>query len=89
MGNGFDASPAVFKIPLPLNNRLVDKPGRHIVVARKILIQKTFIVPDVLVALNAVFRYKNFPMLNGVHRSGVHVDIGVNFDRCYAESPAF
>jgi hypothetical protein len=51
---------------------------RHVVHARNILVQKPFVVPNILVRFIPVRRHEHFTMLHRVHGACIHVDIGVD-----------
>ena len=34
-------------------------------------------MPQVQIGFGAIFGYKDFPMLIGAHRAGIHIEIGV------------
>ena len=87
MRNDLHRTPAVIAVPFLIENGPIDFSGGDIRVLIQTFIDKTLIVSEIQVRLRSVIRDKNFPVLNRVHRSGVHVDVGVEFLHFYGISP--
>ena len=87
MRNDLHRTPAVIAVPFLIENGPIDFSGGDIRVLIQTFIDKTLIVSEIQVRLRSVIRDKNFPVLNRVHRSGVHVDVGVEFLHLYRISP--
>ena len=79
VGDHLHRSPAVIPVALFLEHRPVDLAGGHIGMSVQVFINKPFIMPQVQVCFRAVVGHKNFPVLDGVHGAGVHIDIGIEF----------
>ena len=69
----------VIAAALPGENGFVDAPGGPVVVARQFNVGEALVVPEVEVRLRSVVRDENLPMLKGAHRSGIHVQVGIDF----------
>ena len=59
------------------DHALPDGAGGVVGVPRKVLVDEALIVADVEVGLGAVFGHEHITVLEGAHRAGVDVDIGV------------
>ena len=77
MGYDLDGTAAEITAPLLLDNGPVDLAGGDIGVFFQVFIDKTFIVPQIEVGLDAVLGDEDFAVLDRVHGSRVHIDVGV------------
>jgi hypothetical protein len=59
------------------DHRRVDLPGGHVRPLPEADVQEALVVPDVEVRLRPVVGDEHLPVLEGVHRAGVDVEIGV------------
>ena len=80
---------AAQKFPLPL---LVQDGGIHLArgdgrVHRQVLVHKPFVVAQVQIGLRAVVGDKYFSVLDGIHGSRVHVQIGVQLLQRHPQAP--
>ncbi len=50
---------------------------------------ETFVVPEIEVSLCAVLRHEHFTVLKRTHGSGIYVDIGIQLQQRYLETPCF
>ena len=64
---------------LALEDGAIDAASRDVGDAAELFIDETLVVAEVKVGLRAVVGHKNLAMLDGVHRAGVNVEIGVKF----------
>src|SRR5438445_1065099 len=69
-----------------LNDRPVDLPRRDVVVPGQIHIEEPLVIPEVQVDLRPVVEYEHLPVLVRVHRTGVHVQVGIDLDRTDLQS---
>ena len=67
----------VLAASLPRNHRRVDLPGGDVRATGERFVQETLVVPNVEVGFRPVLRHKHLAVLEGVHRAGVDVDVGV------------
>jgi hypothetical protein len=77
--NHLHGAAQVFASPLFLDDRLVDLSRGRVVEATHPLRQKPFVVSQVQVGLGAVIGDEDFPVLHGVHRSWIDVEIRIQF----------
>ena len=73
---------AVVTAALFLKNGPVNLTGCNVGIFIKILVNKSFVVTKVKVSFSAVFGNENFTVLNGVHCSGVDIDVRVKLLHC-------
>ena len=66
---------------------IVNPSGRHIVGLGGVDAEETFVVTEVEVGFRAVFGDVAFPVLVGIERSGVDVDVGIEFLDGDSEAP--
>ncbi len=67
----------VLAATLFLEHGVVDLAGREVVALGHLGAGEALVVAKVKVGLGAIFRDEHFAMLEGAHRAGVHVDVGV------------
>ena len=77
MRDYLNGSPAVISPAFLLEHAPVNFTRGHIGILVQIFVNKTLIVPKVQIRLGAVLGYENLSVLDGVHGSGVHIDIRV------------
>ena len=69
-----------------LNDRPVDLPRRDVVIPGQIHIEEPLVIPEVQVDLRPVVEDEHLPVLVRVHRTGVHVQVGIDLDRTDLQS---
>src|SRR3989338_11431867 len=84
----FNGLTIVSQVSFAINNCLIYSPGGKIIHTGEILVEKSFIVPHVLIAFRAVVSHENFSMLQRVQCPSVNIHVGVNFCRGHPESLA-
>ena len=77
--NNLDGLSQVSPLPFLGDDGVVDSARGDIIGLRGVNAQKTFIVAQVQVRLGAVLRHVAFPVLVRIQRSGVYIQIGVEF----------
>ena len=77
MGDHLDGITQVFAAAFLCNNGGVHLAGGRIRGAGQIHVQEALVVADIEVGFCAIFSDENLTMLEGVHRPGIDVDIGV------------
>jgi len=86
MGDDLDCLSEVVSAPLAVDNRLVDLSGRHAVPAAQALVDEALVVPKIEVRLRPVIRHEDLAVLEGTHRPGVNIDIGIELLEGHLES---
>ncbi len=79
MGDHLYRAAAVIAAALFLQNGPVDLARSHVGVLAQIFVDKTLIMTQVQIGLRAVLRDEHFAVLDGIHRAGIDIDIGVKF----------
>ena len=69
----------VFPAPLLLDDGLVNLSGGRVVEAAHPLRQKPFVVPEIQIGLGAVVGDEDLPVLHGIHRSRIDIQIRIEF----------
>ena len=77
MRDDLDGIAQVFAAAFLCNNRGVHLAGRRVRRAGKVHVQEALVVADIKVGFRAIFSDENLTVLEGVHRPGIDVDIGV------------
>ena len=77
MRDDLDGITQVFAAAFLCNYRGVDLAGRRVRRTGEVHVQETLVVADIKVGFRAVFSDENLTVLEGVHRPGIDVDIGV------------
>ena len=62
------------------NDALVDAAGREVAVAARGRADETLVMPQIEIGLGAVVGDEHLTVLEGAHRAGVHIEIGVQLD---------
>ena len=88
-GMTWDGRPEVFAAPLLAQHVPVDLAGGEVVPLPHPRADEAFVVAEVEVGLPAVGGDEHLPVLEGAHRPGVDVDVGVELDEGDAEAPRF
>ena len=84
MRHDLHAFPLVFKVAFLLDDGLVHTPRGHVVLTGDVLIQKPFIVSNILIGLVTIDGHEYLAVLHRIHGSGVHVHIRVDLHGAYA-----
>ena len=74
-----NGSSSKISVPFLLKNRPVYFSGCHIGIFVQIFIDKTFVVTKIQICFCSVFCNKYFSMLDRVHSSRIHINIGIKF----------
>ena len=77
VGNDLHGLAEVVAPPLPLDHRRVDASRRRVVDLRAGHRGEALVVPEVQVRLGAVVGDVDLAVLEGRHRAGIHVDVGI------------
>ena len=75
-------------VTLLREHRLVDRAGRRVALAVQRDVDEALVVTEVEVRLAAVVGDEHLSVLEGVHRSRVDVDVGVELLQCDSQAPA-
>ncbi|SCH06300.1 Uncharacterised protein [uncultured Clostridium sp.] len=89
MGDNLHRASAVIAAALLVQNRPVDFTGSNVGIFRQRFIDKALIVTEIQVGLSAVVRHEHLAVLNGIHRTGVDIDIGVKLLHGHLVAPGF
>ena len=87
VGDDLDGVAKVFAAPLLAQHVPVDLTGREVVPPPHGRADEAFVVAEVEIGLGAVFGDEHLSMLEGVHRPGIDVDVGIELDDGDAEPP--
>mgnify|MGYP004634877261 CR=1 FL=1 len=77
VGDDLNGAAAVVTATLLLQNRPVNFTGSNVGITGQALVDETLVMSQIQIGLGAVIGDKYFTVLNGVHRTGVDVDIRV------------
>jgi hypothetical protein len=88
VGDDLDRLAQVVTPPFLGDHRRVDAAGGGVRVLVQVLVDEPFVVPEVEVGLPAVLGDEHLPVLEGVHRAGVDVDVRVQLAHGDPQSPA-
>src|SRR3972149_1965752 len=69
------------------DNFIIDLTGGRVVLPGHAHVEKSLVVSEVQIRFGAVIGHIDFPVLERIHRSGIHVDVGVEFLNRYTEPP--
>ncbi len=89
MRDDLNGTSAVIAPPLFLQNGPINFAGGDIGIFSQVFINKPFVMPQIQVGFRAVVGDEYFPMLYGVHGSGVDIDIRVEFLHGYFVAARF
>ena len=79
VGDDLDRLAQVGALAFPVDDRPVDLARRDVVRLRHVDAQEPFVVPEIQVGLGAVLRHIALAVLVRIQRSGVDVDVGIEF----------
>ena len=79
MRNHLHCPAAVISVAFLMQNRPVYLTRCHIGVLIQTFIYKPFIMSQVQIRFCPIICYENLPMLDRIHSTGVHIDVGVKF----------
>ena len=74
----------IFSLALLRYDRLINLPGRDVVVACQRRVYEALIVAKVQVGFAAIVQHKHLTVLKGRHGTGIDIDVRVDFDTCDA-----
>ena len=77
VGDDLHGLAQVGALPLFVQDVPVDFAGGQVGVFVQVFIDKTLIMAQVQVGLGAVVRHEHLAVLQGAHRAGVHIDVGI------------
>ena len=77
VGDDLHGLAQVGALPLLVQDVPVDFAGGQVGVFVQVFIDKTLIMAQVQVGLGAVVRHEHLAVLQGAHRAGVHIDVGI------------
>ena len=86
MRNNLYGLPEVLAVALLLENVEIDLSGGEVGKLVEVLVDEPFVVSEVEVGLAAVLGHIYFAVLIGTHRTGVNIDVRIQFLRGYLES---
>ena len=69
------------------DNRGVHLACRRICSARQVHIQEAFVVADIEIGFRAILRHENLAVLEGIHRAGIDIDVGIELLHDHMQSP--
>ena len=69
----------IIAVTFLIQNRPVNFTRRQIGITVKIFIDKPFVMSEIEIGFGTVFGNKNFAVLQRTHRSGIDVDVGIEF----------
>jgi hypothetical protein len=70
------------------DDALVDRAGRGVGIAMKVLVDETLVVAEVEVGLSPVLGHEDLAVLEGVHGARVYVDVRVELLHGHPQAPA-
>src|SRR5215472_1269091 len=79
MRNDLDGAAEIVAAALLVYHRTVDLASRHVVEPRQIFIDEAFVVAEVEICLGTIFGDEDLAVLVRVHRTGVHIDVRIEF----------
>ena len=79
----------VFAAAFLFENALIDLAGREVVEAVHLRRDEALVVTQVKVGFGPVFRHEHFAVLEGTHRTRIHVDVGIELDHRHLEPAGF
>jgi len=88
MGNDLDRAPQEVTPAFLSDDRLINLAGGDIVQPAQLLVHKPLVVAQVQVGFSAVGQDVTLAMLQGRHRAGVHVEVGIKLLHRDADPPA-
>ena len=80
MRNDLHRGAEVLATALAANHAVVDRAGRGVREARRVLVDKALVVAEVEVGLGTVLGDEHLAMLERAHRAGIDVDVRVELD---------
>ena len=89
MGNDLYGASAEVSVAFFLENGPVDFSGGDVGIFVQAFIDEALVVTEIQVGFGSVVGYEDFAVLDGVHGSGVDVDVGVKFLHGYLEASCF
>ncbi len=89
VGNHLDSAPAVIPMAFLVQHGPVDLSRGHIGIGIQALIDKPLVMSQIQVCLRAIICNEHLPMLNRIHGTGIHIDIGIELLHGNVVSPGF
>ena len=89
MGDDLDRLPEVVPAPLFLDHGAVHLPRRDVVVSREVHVEEPLVVPEIEVRLRSVVEDEDLPVLVGVHRARVHVQVRIDLHGADPQAAGF
>ena len=77
MRNHLNGSSAVISMSFLIDDGPVHLSGGDVGIVIQILVDKTLIVSKIQIRFRSVVRYKHLPVLNRIHRAGIHIQIRI------------
>ena len=89
MRNHLHGLAEVLAVAFLVEHGLVDLAGREVIRLMHLRGDEALVVAEVKVGFRAVFRHKNFAVLERGHRTRIHVDVRIKLDHRHLESTGF
>ena len=77
VGNDLDGVAQIFTAAFLCDDGRVDLTGRRVRRAGEVHVQEALVVADIQVGFCAIFRDENLTVLEGIHRPGIDIDVGI------------
>ena len=77
MGNYLNGLAEVISSSLLSNHRFINLAAGQVIKAGKFPRGKSLIMTKIQVGLGSIIQNINFPMLEGAHRAGVYIEVGI------------
>ena len=89
MGNHLDGFAEIITAPFAGDDLFVNAARSNVVALGEMRVSETLVVAEVEIGLSTIVGDEDFAVLERTHRSGVYVQVGVEFLQGDAEPPAF
>jgi hypothetical protein len=89
VGNHLNGLAEVFPLPLFFDDRVINLARRDVVLLGELGVGEALVVAQVEVGFGAVVGDEDFAVLERVHRAGIDVDVGIEFEGGDFESAIF
>ena len=89
MRNGFDIFTSVSECPFPIDDGFIDLSCGQVVVSMERLMNKSFVVAEILISFKTILGDKNFAVLLCADGASVDIKLHVDFDIGNSETFCF
>ena len=87
MRNDLNGAAQIISLSLLGDDGIIDLPGGVIIFLRRLDSRITLVVPQIEIRLSSVIGHVDFPMLEWIHGSRVHVDVGIELEKIDLQPP--